>query len=244
MEIFPTNDGYVRIKPTSSNKFWRRNPNWIWADSDDSSNKNKDTLFRPIKVDKQTIGLLNLGNNNFCKRLTTEGKTSCLNAAVPSITKEAQLKVEEPNSASNYSQQPNTLDVKLSYTDTKTSTWKTNFSLRLRAKATFELAIPLISKESVELSGEIQSGIEWGESKTTTTVLEVIHSVVVPPMTKVTVYLIATNGKCDVPFTFMQKDTLYDGTIVTTKVQGGTYTDSHSLTFSQLSSLKSIALIL
>ncbi|XP_039132983.1 uncharacterized protein LOC120270048 [Dioscorea cayenensis subsp. rotundata] len=95
-ENLTTEDGTIRIKSTSNNKFWRRSPNWIWADSNENSNNNKDTFFRPIKVDYQTIGLLNLGNNYFCKRLTTEGKTSCLNAAVPSVTKEAKLKVEEP----------------------------------------------------------------------------------------------------------------------------------------------------
>ncbi|XVF37565.1 hypothetical protein REPUB_Repub20aG0020100 [Reevesia pubescens] len=255
MEIFTTNEGYVRLKSTSSNKFWRRNPNWIWADSDDTSNNDKDTLFRPVKVDKQTIGLLNLGNNYFCKRLTTEGKTNCLNAAVPSVTKEAQLKVEEPvltreifnirynlensrvynetvllvakNSASNHSSESNKLDVELTYTDTKTSTWNSNLSLKLEAKETVEVGVPLIAEGSVELSATAESGIEWGESKTTTTVMKLLHSVVVPPMTKMTVYLIATNGKCDVPFTYMQKDTLYNGTVVTTKNVGGTYTGSN-----------------
>ena len=33
--------------------------------------------------------------NNFWKRLTTEGKTSCLNAAVSTISKEAPLEVGE-----------------------------------------------------------------------------------------------------------------------------------------------------
>ncbi|KAK8477659.1 hypothetical protein V6N13_047271 [Hibiscus sabdariffa] len=125
-------------------------------DDSDTTNNNKDALFRPVKVDDKTVGLINLGNNYFCKRLTADGKTNCLNAAVPSVTKDAQLTVEEPvltreiygvkykldysrvygetvlivarNSASNYNQQASTLDVKLSYTDTRTSTWKTMFN--------------------------------------------------------------------------------------------------------------------
>ncbi|XP_022723820.1 uncharacterized protein LOC111280671 [Durio zibethinus] len=257
-EIFVTHNGNIRIKPTCSEKFWRLSPNWIWADSDDGAttvNIPVDTLFRPVKVDNRTIALINLANNNFCKSITMEGKTNCLKAAVPSVTRDAQLTVEEPvmtrqihnvkykldysrvyderiivaakNSASNYSQQSSTLDVKLSYTDTKTSTWKTNFSLKLGAKATIDVNLPLIFEGKIELSGEVQSGIEWGETKTITTVVEVVHKVVVPPMTKVTVDLIATNGKCDVPFSFTQRDTLYNGTTVTTEVQGGTYTGSN-----------------
>ncbi|KAK8682439.1 hypothetical protein V6N13_054827 [Hibiscus sabdariffa] len=255
LEIFVIDDGSVRIKPTCTDKFWRRSPNWIWADSDDTSSNNKDTLFRPVKVDNKTIGLINLGNNYFCKRLTTEGKESCLNADVPSLTQEAQLTVEEPvlsrdiydvkynldysrvydesvivvtrNSASNYNQESSTLDVKLSYTDTKTSTWKTTFSLKLGAKATMDFSLPLIFEGKIEVSGEVQSGIEWGETKTSTIVVEVVHKVVVPAMTKVTVNLVATKGTCDVPFTYMQRDTLYDGSTHTSEIEGGTYTGSN-----------------
>ncbi|KAK8548374.1 hypothetical protein V6N13_054817 [Hibiscus sabdariffa] len=254
-EIFVFDDGSVRIKPTCTDKFWRRSPNWIWADSGDTTNNNKDTLFRPVKVDNKTIGLINLGNNYFCKRLTTDGKESCLNAAVPSLTQEAQLTLEESvltreiygvkynldysrvydesvlvvarNLASNYNQESSTLDVKLSCTDTKTSTWKNMFSLKLGVKATMDFSIPLIMEGKVEIFGEVQTGVEWGETKTLTTIVEVVQKVVVPTMTKVIVNLVATKGTCDVPFTYMQSDTLYDGSTHTSEIEGGTYTGSN-----------------
>ncbi|KAJ0980940.1 hypothetical protein J5N97_009195 [Dioscorea zingiberensis] len=184
-----------------------------------------------------------------------EGKTSCLNAATPSVVNEAKLKVEEPvltrsidnvkydlensrvydemvlvvakNSATNNTQQSANLDVKLSYTDYRTSTWKTMHSLKLAMKANMDFSLPLIAEGKIDLSGEVQSRVEWGSTTTTTTILEVVHKIVVAPMTKVTVNLLATNGKCDVPFTFTQRDTLYNGTTVTTEVQGGTYTSSN-----------------
>ncbi|KAJ0980934.1 hypothetical protein J5N97_009189 [Dioscorea zingiberensis] len=253
-EIFTTQDGTLRIKSSYNNKFWRRSPNWIWADSSDetSNNNNNDTLFRPVKVDDQTIALINLGNNHFCKRLTIDGNTDCLNAYVSSITVKAKIKVKEPilsriidnvkydlensrvydetvlvlakNYVANNTQQAPNLDMKLSYTDTRTSTWKTMFSLKLGMKSTMDFSLPLISKGKIELSGEVQSGVEWGETVEVTTILEAVNKIVMPLMTKVTVYLIATKGKCDVPFTFTQRDTLYNGTTVTTEVQGGTYT--------------------
>ncbi|KAK8477660.1 hypothetical protein V6N13_047270 [Hibiscus sabdariffa] len=77
------------------------------------------------------------------------------------------------------------------------------------------------------MSSEVESGVEWGETKTTTTVVEAVHNVSVPAMTKVKVDLVATKGTCDVPFTYMQKDTLYDGSIVTSEIEGGTYTGSN-----------------
>ncbi|KAK8571598.1 hypothetical protein V6N12_027678 [Hibiscus sabdariffa] len=91
----------------------------------------------------------------------------------------------------------------------------------------FILSILSYVKPKIEVSGEVQTEVEWGETKTSTTVVEVVHKVVVPPMTKVTVNLVATKGTCDVPFTYMQRDTLYDGSIVTSEIEGGTYTGSN-----------------
>ncbi|KAE8723876.1 hypothetical protein F3Y22_tig00011718pilonHSYRG00208 [Hibiscus syriacus] len=253
MEIFMTNNGDIRIKPVSSSKFWRRGSDLVLVDSDyTSSINNTDTVFRPVKVNDNTIALLNLGNNKFCIR---NAKTSCLSAEASSITKDAQLQVEEPvlgrkiygikydldnariydetvlyvarNSASNYTNQAETLDVRLSYTDIKTSTWMWQASLKLGAKATMGFDLPLIFEGSIELSGEIQGGKEWGETTTTSTVVELVHQVKVPPMTKVTVDLVAKKGKCDVPFTFLQKDCLYNGNGLVHEVPGNTYTGSN-----------------
>ncbi|KAK8477941.1 hypothetical protein V6N11_059501 [Hibiscus sabdariffa] len=131
------------------------------------------------------------------------------------------------NSASNFTQESSTLDVKLSYTETKTSTWNNMFSLKLGLKDSLSFSLPLIFEGKVQISGEVQSGVEWGKTKTSTTVVEVVHKVVVPAMTKVTVNLVATEGTCDVPFTYMQRDTLYDGKIVISEIEGGTFTGSN-----------------
>ncbi|KAK8548273.1 hypothetical protein V6N13_054924 [Hibiscus sabdariffa] len=253
MEIFMNKDGNIRIKPAgaSSNKFWRRSSDSVMVDSDYiSSVNNMDTLFRPVKVTDNTIALLNLGNNKFCKR----NEKNFISAEVSSITKEVLLQVEEPvlgrkifgikydldnariyeekvqvvarNSASNYTNQAETLDVKLSYTDTKTSCWKVNGSLKLGVKATMDFGLPKIFEGSIELSGEVQIGGEYGESTTTNTVVELVHQVKVPPMTRVTVDLVAKRGKCDVPFKFVQKDCLYNGNGLVYEVKGSTYTGS------------------
>ncbi|KAK8563747.1 hypothetical protein V6N12_035888 [Hibiscus sabdariffa] len=256
-EIFVANDGTIRIKTTCIDKFWRRSTNnWIWADSDDTSTNDKDTLYRGVQVDGKTIGLINLGNNYFCKRLTTHvGQTNCLNAALPTVTTEGRITVEEPvlrreindvkydvddsrvydqkslilatNSVVNSSPEPATLHVKLSYVDTTARTWSTNFSLKLDMKSTVDLSVPLISAGGeVEISDEVQSGVVWGDTYASTKVVQVVHNVVVPAMTKVRVNLVASKGTCDVPFTFTQRDTLYDGTIVQAEINGS-YTGSN-----------------
>ncbi|XP_042054674.1 uncharacterized protein LOC121799381 [Salvia splendens] len=90
-------DGHVRITSDHwDSQFWRRSPNWIWADSDQSSIDDNDTHFWPVKVDENnTIALRNAGNNNYCARLSAEGKSDMLNADVQNITKEARLVVQE-----------------------------------------------------------------------------------------------------------------------------------------------------
>ncbi|KAK5841137.1 hypothetical protein PVK06_010045 [Gossypium arboreum] len=253
-ETFVTDDRKVHIKSICAGKFWWADPKWIWVGYEDPRN-NDGTTFLPVKVDDKTIGLINLGNNNFCTTLTGQNDVAWLSPAVPTITKEAKLTVEEPvltrdiydvkydlgnsrvydettfiiakNFASNYIQEPTHMNMKLSYTNIKTSTWKSNFPLKLAMEAKMEFNVPLISQGNIEMSGEFHSDVKWEETKESKTLVDVVHTIVVPAMTNVTVNLIATKGKCDVLFTFMQSDTLYDGTIVITEVQGATYTGSN-----------------
>ncbi|KAK8548370.1 hypothetical protein V6N13_054821 [Hibiscus sabdariffa] len=90
-----------------------------------------------------------------------------------------------------------------------------------------DFSLPLIFEGKLEVSGEFQTEVEWGETKISTTVVEVVQKVVVPAKTKMTVNLVATKGTYDVPFTYMQRDTLYDGSTYTSEIEGNTYTDSN-----------------
>uniref|UniRef100_A0A5B7CAT4 Agglutinin domain-containing protein n=1 Tax=Davidia involucrata TaxID=16924 RepID=A0A5B7CAT4_DAVIN len=94
-EVFTTHDGRVRIKSHHFGKFWRLSPNWIWADSEDSSSSNPETVFFTERVDYHAINLRNMSNNRYCKSLTTEGKSNCLNAAVTLTSRETRLEWEE-----------------------------------------------------------------------------------------------------------------------------------------------------
>ncbi|MBA0764646.1 hypothetical protein Gotri_013971 [Gossypium trilobum] len=229
-EAFVTDDGKVDIKSICARKFWLADLKWIWVGYDDPSN-NDGTTFRPVKVDDNIIGLSNLGNKNFCTILTGQNNVEWLSPAVPTITKEAKQTVEEPvltrdiydvkydlgnsrvydettfiiakNFASNYTHEPTHMDMKLSYTNIKTSTWKSNFSLKLTVEAKMEFNVPLISQGNIEMSGEFHSDVKWEETKESKTLVDVVHKIVVPAMTKVTVNPIET------------------------KVQGATYTGSN-----------------
>ncbi|XP_038991907.1 uncharacterized protein LOC120115209 [Hibiscus syriacus] len=174
MEILAANDGNVRIRHISSGKFWNLgNPDFILADADKTSDSDNNTLFRPFKVNTKSIALVNLGNNRFCKRYTGSLKSG-FNAMIDITDFFARLKVEETvtkreisnikyrldksrvydnetvvlveNSAIN--RDPNsstTVDLTLSYEDVKSNIWKTNLSLKLEAKGTFDItSFPII----------------------------------------------------------------------------------------------------
>ncbi|KAE8662300.1 hypothetical protein F3Y22_tig00113548pilonHSYRG00073 [Hibiscus syriacus] len=254
-EIIPVKDGNIRIKSSSTGQFFRCDAKWIWADTYDTATDHVDSLFRPVKIDNDKIALISLCTNKFCRMLSEDGFGDALAAVEPSVIKEAQITVDEPvmtrkiydvkydldnsriydnavivvaqNSASNLTEEPSTLDVKLTYTDTKSSSWKSAFSLTLGMKTSINLDVPEIFDGNIEFSTQVQSGVEWGKVFESTTDLEVSHSIVVPPMSKVTVNLVATKGMCNVPFSYRQSDTLYDGSTVLTEVQGGTYYGSN-----------------
>ncbi|XP_038991895.1 uncharacterized protein LOC120115198 [Hibiscus syriacus] len=233
MEIFYTPNGIIRIKAINSKKYWRRSPNWISVDSDDTVGNDKDTLFRPFKVDSKTIALLNLGNNTFCKRLKTEGKTSYLNAGIPSATKETYLKVEEPvlsrkiENITYLTENSRIYNKKVEIVARSTAINHSKESNTQEQKPPSNSEFRSSRTVNIEITASAESVFEWGETTTTRTVLEVTHKVTVPPMTKVTMYMVMTRSKCDVPFTYTQKDALYNGEVVTTVVKGNTYKGSN-----------------
>ncbi|KAG5538538.1 hypothetical protein RHGRI_019201 [Rhododendron griersonianum] len=258
-ETFITNDGSVRIKNNHFGKFWRRSPNWIWADSDDSTTNNSDTLFSPVKVGNNIVALRNLGNNNFCKRLTTEGKTSCLNAGETTISTFARLVVEElvisreiynvnfrlldariynqniitfaSSSAENDKQVSDTKTLGFSHKDSRSSTWNGSVSLKLGVTTNIQTGIPFVAQGTVEVSTEFTGEYQWGETVTTEHEVRTEYTTTVPPMSKVTISLLATQGSCDVPFSYTQRDTLMNGNVVINNLDDGVYTGINNFNF-------------
>ncbi|KAG8090077.1 hypothetical protein GUJ93_ZPchr0011g27430 [Zizania palustris] len=251
-------DGTVRIKNHHFGKFWRRSPNWIWADSSDTDNRNPDTVFRVIKIG-DFFALRNLGNNLFCKRLTTEGKTSCLNAGIPTITTEAKLRVEEAvisrkiynvdfdlqksriygqkvltfctESAVNLTTVNNTARLIFKYNETYRRTWDSTLSWKLSVATDIKAGIPVVAEEKVSINTEFSGEYKWGSTLEKTTEQQTEYEVIVPPKTRVIVRLIASRGTCDVPFSYKQQDVLYDGHVVTYDMNDGIYTGVNCYNF-------------
>lgn len=259
------NDGRVRIWSVRFGKYWRRSPNWIWADANSDSWGNPDTQFRVVQVgagdgDGDFFALRNLGNNNFCKRLTTEGKESCLNAAADSITREARMRIRETvfsrtideveyqvKDARIYGQRVLTVDsaeganittdssTKLSLSFKKVTTgqrsWNSSVTLKLGVSTAISAGIPLLAEGKITVSSEFSGSYSWGTTIQESQESSVTYQVDVPPMTKVTVTLLATQAKYDVPFYYRQKDILTDGTTQTSNLRDGIYTGANAYNF-------------
>ncbi|XP_021732234.1 uncharacterized protein LOC110699051 [Chenopodium quinoa] len=256
-EIFVTETGDIRVKSLLFGKYWRSTP-WIWSDSDDTSADNPDTLFEVFKVDDNVIALRNKGNKKFCKRLTTEGKVSCLNAGATSMEVNTRLIVKEPvisrkvevqfrvEDARIYNKRPLTAATVtvpnrttaahevvegVIFTKTHVSTWSKSTSLTLGVKAEFKSGIPFIAEGKIEVGTEISDTIEFGQSTDFSKEVKTEYRVPVPPMTKVTITVLGAEATYDVPFSYIQTDLYATGDRVTTKLDDGIFKGVESYDF-------------
>lgn len=97
-EIFTNPDGTLQIKNDFFGRYWRlAKEEWIWADAFNPTPRDKnykDTLYKAIKVYDKVIALINVGNNNYCKRYTLGIVGFAAN--VPNLSIFSHLRVEEP----------------------------------------------------------------------------------------------------------------------------------------------------
>ncbi|KAG8090532.1 hypothetical protein GUJ93_ZPchr0011g28543 [Zizania palustris] len=241
-------NGNVRIKNSRFGRFWRRSPNWIWADSSDTGGGNLDTVFSVVKIG-DIFALQNKGNNRYCRRLTIEGKTNCLNASAETVIKEARLEIEEPvfsreiydvtydlSKARIYDKKVLAMDsatgenngstndrIKLSftYTETEITSWDSTLSLMLGVETKIKAGVPLIADGSVTIKSEFTGSYTWGSSIEKSMSKQTEYEADVPPRTRVTLTLVAEKAHCDVPFSYKQRDIMYDGrTVIQTKYDG------------------------
>ncbi|XP_047959194.1 uncharacterized protein LOC125204547 [Salvia hispanica] len=256
-------DGHVRIASDHwLGLFWRRSPNWIWADANNQSSiNNRDAHFWPVRIDGDTIALRNAGNDQYCSRLTAQGKTSMLNAAVRTITNEARLVVQElvsqrkihnvryrMDNARIYNEMPyvagssvliNSTDqeanmgVEITYQDEKSYTFSRSLSLTAGVTTTFSTGVPFIVKGEITVSFEINTTLRWDTTTTTTTSLKASGSVPVPARTSAVIEYVGTRGTCDIPYSYTQQDTnSTNGQVSYTEHVDGIYKGVSSYNFS------------
>ena len=69
-EVIPLLNLDVMVRNININKFWRRSPDWIWADVDNLSDAQDDIEchFDIAKLSSTTLAFLSVANNRFLKR--------------------------------------------------------------------------------------------------------------------------------------------------------------------------------
>lgn len=249
-EIIPIGDGSVRIKADYNGKFWttQRGGDFQTNLLIDSTNDYPYTLFWPIKVNNNVIALRSLSSNKFCRKYA-----DILCANVSTISKDARLEVEEAvisraiynvnfrlpeariyqhdnitmvtEDVTNNSTVANIKTIKSSYTETKSSAWNSSSSLILGTKCSLESGIPFIKEGKIYIStDQLTETYQWGETNTSTNVVESTYTVSILPMSRTKVILVATKGLCEIPFSYTHRDVLTNGKHSTYNKDDGVYT--------------------
>ncbi|KAK9079018.1 hypothetical protein SSX86_000687 [Deinandra increscens subsp. villosa] len=260
-ELIPTADGNYSIKDLTFGKFWRVTNFNIVADAEERDLvHDNNTKFSPVKVSENAIALRSVGGNSFvgpaypspAERLcvgypTVTTKTRLiveervLKKEIANVTyrlSESKIYNEEVQEAShsfatnNSPDKETTVTLTYSLTDSKSNNWSNSESLTLGTKVEFKTAaIPIIAKNKVELSADFTYTHDFGSTETVETKREGSYTVVVPPLTTMKLSLMFTKALCDVPYSYTQSDSLYDGTLVSVEKDDGIYNGIMSFDF-------------
>ncbi|CAN1344058.1 hypothetical protein LINPERPRIM_LOCUS39961 [Linum perenne] len=113
---------------------------------------------------------------------------------------------------SNNTEKQRTLDVKIPYMDYKRGTWAAVVpSLnpgRLVVKIQPSQIPHVVDSNAVQMTTPFESTYVWGETASKSWRAYKTHRVVLDPMKKVTVKLLATSISCEVPFNYTRYDLL------------------------------------
>ncbi|MCL7034235.1 hypothetical protein MKW94_007286 [Papaver nudicaule] len=248
-EVVTTRDGSIRLKPNCLDKYWHRD-----VDNQVRVNCDSDDLFQPIQVADNMIALRSLSNNMYC-RSYKDGDKYYLIADMPTICRDSRLEVVElvlsrsiynvvfheedgriydetmttmaSGEVVNQTDVDDNIELKLSYTDTQTMAWNFSGSLTLGVKYTMKAGVPLICGSKIKVSASITLGVQYTTTTTTTRLAETVYRVHVPAHTRVKVSLKATQGKCDVPYSYTQCDTFFNGQTETYRKDDGVFTGTN-----------------
>ncbi|PRQ53180.1 putative aerolysin, Agglutinin domain, aerolysin-like toxin, beta complex domain-containing protein [Rosa chinensis] len=233
--------------------------NCVFADGN-SNGCPPPTLFWPVKVDNSTVALKCLSNDKFCTRHTGYIQDGLnVNETSTTISNLSRFRLEElvlsrriyntdfdlknaiiygetpvtmaTANATNNTSVANTVEFKFAYTESKSCMWSASHSWMVGVSATVDFKVPFIGGTEVTVSAEYSGSYEWGETITSENTLETTYTVTVPAHTSISVSLMATKGKCDVPYSYYQRDVLYNGKTVVYKKDDGLYTGVNSYNF-------------
>ncbi|KAM3262932.1 hypothetical protein ACQJBY_053216 [Aegilops geniculata] len=248
--------GFVRIKSKEYDMFLRQSSSWIVLvkpEDNDNGIHQTDYLFKVLKFGDQ-FALQSIDNGNFCFRSIDD----CMNAGSKSFMKKARLDIEEPvitreiynieyhkndnhrfydtsnmnmvtASAINRTSKENTIKSSLTVTRIESSRWESTAIHKASVKASISYSIiPKILDSKLEVGYEFTKGSTWGTTEQNEKKQEVEYQVTVPANRKVTLSVIATQAKYDIPFSYTQKDKLANGQLRIQNLDDGLFSGMNS----------------
>ncbi|KNA12984.1 hypothetical protein SOVF_120890 [Spinacia oleracea] len=204
------------------------------------------TDFRGVKVDDADMAF----DGGLCYSRRFPNNVLHLGTET-TITREAIVRVEEPvlsrqvynvnyrlEDARIYDQTPIVLasfpvtnnsqtelvrTIGFNYEDKTETTWNAFLSFHLGVRIRIRAGKPLIFGASIQINATFDAEYEWGETKTETITLTDSATIRVPPMSSVVARLVATRGRCDIPFSYTVRDVLTTGQTRIYQVDGGVF---------------------
>ncbi|XP_050222640.1 uncharacterized protein LOC126672728 [Mercurialis annua] len=260
-EIFTNSDGSIRVKNKVSGRFWRARPNVIYPESTDESDSDPATSFWPVRIKGNAIALRSKGNNRYLRRTNDRSTLDCLAAEswATTIDRQSYLVLEElvnrrqiydvnyrledarvydqslvtlaRSCVTNMGNEAATLEVSMSYIQQRIYTVSTGTTSSSSVSIAMSMSIPSILDTGIATTETTASDYEWGTTAESSNTLTRRVPVTVNPMTKMTLTLVATLGFCDVPFSYIQQDTLINGQLENTKKHDGFFTGANCFRF-------------
>ncbi|CAN6217375.1 unnamed protein product [Urochloa humidicola] len=255
-EIIRTrNHASVAIRNVGLDGFWFLAPNnWMQMTGHSMGGLDDRMRFLVTQV-MDFFALQNVLNGHFCRN-----DAGRLRADDRNITARARIVVEEAilhreiygidynlrdsrvyatnvltmatTSAANDTSTAHTKRLRLFYEETEAATWDTTLEVKLGYSATIRAGFPKLGLgATATISAEFFGSFNWGESVEKTVKHEVEYEVAVPPMTKVTVRLLATKSAVDVSYRYLQRDIMLDGRTRETAHEDGLFTGINSYDF-------------
>ncbi|XP_050232762.1 uncharacterized protein LOC126681288 [Mercurialis annua] len=261
-EVIEIGDGHVRIRPLAleTDQVLRRNrDDWIGLSIPD---RTRETLFWPVKVGGRIIALRSAGNDRICRSLTQGNMTDCLTAQATGLISQSRLTVSElvmgrriydvvyhmdnariyghravvtgSGRSTNSGTEEATQTISISFTDTSSYTFSNSNSLSTGVTTSVTAGFgSIVSMEvGIQISSEQTVSVEVGEEVSRSVTTETSYTTPVPPMSTVIVNYVATEGKCDIPFSYTQRDQdSVDGSFRFSNNNDGVYTGVNYFSF-------------
>ncbi|XP_022157630.1 uncharacterized protein LOC111024291 [Momordica charantia] len=228
-EIFPQNDGTIRIRNVGSRKFWIRDPNWILALAEGGSKDDPNTLFKLVKVDHNIVALhAHMEVLQAVVSRKIENIEYCINDA--KIYGERVWSMAKGD-ATNKTNAADIVQFTFTFEDKRKNSWTNTLGARFGVSKTFSTGIPTIGNGNISVSFEGGAAYSWGETHKQKMLMSCTSTVTIPPMSKVKMNTVVKRGFCDVPFLYTQIDTLRDGQQISREYEDGLFSGFHSYDF-------------